>query len=395
MKHLNKIVFFLMLLPLSGIAQQKVIRMQEALDLALQNYPAIKAAKLNIQKQETLKSSAFDFGVTSISTGKDDVKDGNAAGVINFAVSQSDIDFLGIIAKRKYQQSAIDVAKAAYQVTKNDIELLVRSAFNNLLQKKELLKVYQQIDTVYINFEKSAELRYKTEETSKLALLSARAKHSELKLKIKQLQGENLAAVNNLNQYLWLNEPFTVIAEEPEQVLNKNIDNNSELQLMQKQLKRAEREWKMERAGQLPKFSATYQNRKSGGVSGFYSYEVGISIPLFNGTRSKSRAAKTQMLIEQENVNAKRIALKSQLSQKLIAINNLQEVKKYYIEKALPLASEQITASKLAYRLGEINYLEFIQSIETSLNTKIDYINANAEYRTAIAEAIRLMGEAK
>lgn len=395
MKHINKIVLFLMLVPLSGMAQQKVISMQEALSLATQNYPAIKAAKLNIQKQETLKASAFDFGVTSITTGKDDVKDGKAAGVINFSISQADIDILGIGAKRKFQKSAVDVAKAAYQVTKNDIELLVRNAFNNLLLKKELLEVYQQIDTVYTNFEKSAQLRYKTEETSKLALLSAKAKHSELKLRIKQLQGENKAATNNLNQYLWIEEPFTIAAEEPMQVLNKNIDNNSELLLMQKQLKFAEREWKVERAAFLPKFTVMYQNRKAEGVSGYYSYEAGISIPLFNGTRSRSRAAKTQMLIEQENLNTKRIALKSELSQKLIAINNLQEVRNYYIKNALPLANEQIAASKLAYRLGEINYLEFIQGIETSLNTKIDYINANAEYRNAVAEAIRLIGIAK
>ncbi len=395
MKHIKTILLLLLLFPLSGMAQQKIITIQKALELAKQNYPAIKAAKLNIQKQKTLKASAFDFGVTSVSAGEEEVKNGKAAGVINFSISQADIDILGIAAKRKYRKSAVEVAEAAYRVTQNDIELLVRNAFNNLLQKKELLEVYRQIDTVYTNFEKSAELRYKTEETSKLALLSAKAKHSELKLKIKQLQGENEAAVTNLNQYLWIDEPFTVAAEKSQQVIHKNIENNSELILMQQQLKSAEREWKMERAGQLPKFSVTYQNRKAGGVSGYYSYEAGISIPLFNGTRSRSRAAKTQMLIEQENLKTKRLALKSELSQKLIVINNLREVKKYYIERALPLANEQINASRLAYRLGEINYLEFIQSIESSLNTKIDYINANAQYRIAIAEAIRLIGQNK
>lgn len=380
-------------MPLIGNAQNKIITLEEALKLAKQNYPAIKAAQLNIEKQETLKSSAFDLGTTSITTGKDDVKGNNTGAVTNFGIAQNDIDLLGIAAKRRYQNSEVAVAKATYQLTENNIDLLVRNAFNNLLQKKELLNVYRQIDTVYANFVKSAELRYKTEETSKLALLSAKAKYNELELKIKQLEGENKAASANLNQYLWITEPFDISAGKETMLQGEaSVNNNSDLILKEEELKRAEQEWKMQRAGVLPKFSASYQNRKVADVSGFYSYEVGISIPLFSGTRSKSRAAKTQMLIEQENLNTQRISLKSELAQKTIAINNLREVRKYYQEQALPLSNEQINASKLAYRLGEINYLEFIQSIESSLKTKIDFINTNAQYRTAIAEAIRLIG---
>lgn len=380
-------------MPLIGNAQNKIITLEEALKLAKQNYPAIKAAQLNIEKQQKLKSSAFNFGTTSVTTGKEDIKGNKVGAVNNFSIAQSDIDILGMVAKRKYQQAEVDVAKAEYQLTEKNIEFLVRKAYNNLLQKQELLGVYRQIDTVYANFVKSAELRYQTEETSKLALLSAKAKYNELELQIKQLQGENKAATNNLNQYLWIKEPFIVDTKEPLQVLeNTTIDGNIDLILMKKQLNCTEKEWKMECAGILPKFSASYTNRKVDGVSGFYSYEAGISIPLFSGAISKSKAAKTQTLIEQENLKTKRIAIESELQQKLIAINNLKELRKYYKEQALPLANEQINASKLAYRLGEINYLEFIQSIESSLKTKIDFINTNAQYRTAVAEILRLIG---
>ncbi len=396
MKHINKITFVFIIwlsISLKGNSQIKTININDAINLAIENYPAVKAAKLNIEQKQKLKNSAFDFGITSISTGKDDIKNGEPDAVINFGISQSDIDILGIAPKIKYQNSEINVAKIEYEVTANNIELLVRKAFNNLLLQQELLKVYQKIDTVYANFVKSAELRYKTEETSKLALLAAKAKYNELELEIKRLQGEKKAAIENLNQYLWLNEPFTIIEKEEELTVSNDINDNIELKLMREQVNKSEKEWKMERSALLPKFNLTYQNKTFGNVSGYYSYELGLSIPLFNGIKRKSRASKIQILINHENLNARRIALKSELSQKIIAINNINEVKKYYKKHALPLANEQINASKLAYRLGEINYLEFIQSIESSLKTKIDYINVNSEYRTIFAEALNIIGK--
>jgi len=374
--------------------QEKKITIKEALSLAKKNYPAIKAAKLNVIKQNKLKSSAIDLGMTSITTGQDDVKDGNKGGVTTFGISQSDIDIFGILSKNKFQNSEINVAKAEYKLTEANVKLYVRKAFNNLLEIEDLLSVYMKIDSVYKNFVSSAELRYSTGETSKLALLSAMTKYDKLKLQVKKLIGEKAIAKSNLNQYLLIKEPFVIVDSiEIFDISINSFENNSDMLLMQEKLNRSEKEWKMQRAAILPKLSVLYQNRKVSGVSGYYSYEAGISIPLFNGTRSKTRAAKTQMLIEKENMNTKMISLKTELSQKLIALDYLQELRDYYIEHALPLSLEQINASKLAYRLGDINYLQFIESIESSLKINLDYINTNSQYRNAKAELMKLIGK--
>ena len=372
----------------------KKITIKEALNLAKKNYPAIKAAKLNVIKQNKLKSSVIDLGITSITTGQDDVKDGNKGGVTTFGITQSDIDIFGILSKNKFQNSEINVAKAEYQLTEANIELFIRKAFNNLLEIEELLSVYIRIDSVYKNFVSSAELRYSTGETSKLALLSATMKYDQLKLQVKKLMGKKAMAKSNLNQYLLIEEPFVIVdSNEIFDIPLNNLDHNSDILLMKEKLNRSEKEWKMQRAAILPKLSVQYQNRKVSGISGYYSYEAGISIPLFNGTRSKTRASKTQMLIEKENLNTMRVSLKSELSQKLIALSYLKELRDYYINHALPLSLEQINASKLAYSLGEINYLQTIESIESSLKINLDYINTNSQYRNAKAELIKLIGK--
>ena len=58
----------------------------------------------------------------------------------------------------------------------------------------------------------------------------------------------------------------------------------------------------------------------------------------------------------------------------------LQQVLDYYIKEALPLADEQIQASNLAYRLGSIDYVQFIQNTEAAIGTKQGFLMQQVEY---------------
>jgi len=58
----------------------------------------------------------------------------------------------------------------------------------------------------------------------------------------------------------------------------------------------------------------------------------------------------------------------------------LQQVIDYYKTEALPLADEQIQASNLAYRLGSIDYVQFIQNTEAAIRTKQDFLMQQAEF---------------
>ena len=65
----------------------------------------------------------------------------------------------------------------------------------------------------------------------------------------------------------------------------------------------------------------------------------------------------------------------------------------FYINEAIPLADEQIIASNLAYRLGDIDYIQFIQNLEAALNTKIEYIIQQAEYSEIETELKYIIGK--
>ncbi len=378
-------------------AQINIITLDKALQLSEENYPQLKAGRMEVEKQKILKSSAFDFGTTSLSTGKDDVKDGNAGAVINFGISQSDIDIFGMLANSKLQRAKVQLAEAGFDIVKKQITLEVRKAYNNLVFYEKTLDVYKQIDSVYSNFVKAAQLRTKTGESSKLALLNASAKYRELQVQIKRTMGEKKAAKYKLNQFLLQEEDFSIDKNSYPELNIDNIDtslletNNVQIAFLHEKINVAEREWKQNRAQWLPKLSLSYANKTVDGEHGFYGYEAGLSFSLFNGQLSKTKSAKLQTEIERENLYTAKLELASLLQQLLSKYNSLLDLQEYYKEKALPLSDEQIKSSTLAYKLGEIDYMNYIQNIESALTIKLNYISADLEFRNIQSEIIYLL----
>ena len=152
--------------------------------------------------------------------------------------------------------------------------------------------------------------------------------------------------------------------------------------------------WNAEKANFLPKLNLGYALQSVDGQSGFYSWEAGISVPLFFFSQAgKTKAAKLDFQIAGQELNQKKLELMAQYNQLLNRILVLENVIDYYIIEALPLAEEQIQASNLAYRLGSIDYVQFIQNIESAINTKQAFLNQEAEYYELSAELKFITGK--
>jgi cobalt-zinc-cadmium resistance protein CzcA len=71
----------------------------------------------------------------------------------------------------------------------------------------------------------------------------------------------------------------------------------------------------------------------------------------------------------------------------------LKQVIDYYRNEALPLAEEQIQATNLAYKLGSIDYVQFIQNLESAITTKQDFLKQQAEYLELSAQLKYITGK--
>ncbi len=143
----------------------------------------------------------------------------------------------------------------------------------------------------------------------------------------------------------------------------------------------AKNEWKKEKSGYLPKINLGYLKQSVDGVSGFSGWEAGISMPLIFLSKSGTvKASELNYKIAEQNFKQKSLELNTKYT---VLINRYKVLKKlieYYQIEAIPLAEEQIKASGIAYKSGSIDYLQFIQSIETAVNTKQEFLLRQTEY---------------
>jgi len=368
---------------------QQIVTLNEALEIANKNYPAIRVAELNVQKTEALKATAYDFGNTRISTGKDEILNGNAGSITKISLEQSDIDLFGIPAKRNLIKAEIQLAEADLNSTKKNLDKEVSKAYFNLIFAEQYVQLYYQIDSIYENFKRAASLRYTTQQTSKLEFISANAKYKQLQILIQKAIKDKNIAKNKLNQYLLLETDFNIDIDQTidlDFTTSFSIDQNPILEIYDKEINRSKQEWKVEKSAFFPKFDLSYNKQTIDGINGYYGFESGLSIPLvFFSQKSKTKAAKINIQsCEQKYLEIKQEMLFS-LNQKRNEYSSLKELIDYYIKEAIPLANEQITASRLAYKLGSIDYIQFIQNIETAINTKQEYLlNKNQLVNTAV-----------
>jgi len=395
-------IFIITLFIFSGRveAQDSPITLQQAIERAYEKYPSIKAASLEVDKQKALKATAYELGSTSIYTGKEEVSN-NSLGIQNkIGIEQSNIDVFGIFAKSnlynaKNQQAMSGMNLAEYALAR-DVSL---AWYNAVFAKKQWL-LFNQLDTLYAAFQKAAELRYKTQATSKIEYLSAAAKYKELQVNIKKAESKYLATLQLLNQYLLYPKAVDVNIQNLEgHVFNNSsesdsLDGSPLLNYYSTGVDVAELAWKAEKSNILPKFSLGYKVQAVDGNSGFYGWEAGISVPLvFFSQSGKNKASKIDFQIVGQQYEQAQLELSAVYNQQISRLNALSQVIDYYQTDALPLADEQIEASKLAYRLGNIDYIQFIQNVEAAIDTKQGFLMQQAEYFELSAQLKYLTGK--
>ena len=393
MKRLNVGIIALLLitglLGFSGLAsaqETKILSLDEALEIAKENFPSTKIAALQVEKQRALKIATFDPGNTSVYTGKEEAGKG-VPGIENtIGIAQADIELLAIPAKSRLNNSMLELAEMNSQLTERSLVRDVGLAWYTALSAKMQLQLYQQLDSVYNDFLKAAELRYKTQETSRIEYLSASAKFQELMVNIKKAGSRYHTALQHLNQYLMLPEIIEIGGTGPEPELSTpkfpdTLDNAMLLNIYRQQVLVSEAEWKAERADFLPKFNLGYALQTVDGNEGFYAWEAGINIPLLPFSQAgKVKAARIDRDIAGHEYLQKESEVKAAYQELVGRYKISKEVLQYYQDNALSLADEQIGAAKLGYRLGSLDYLQFIQNIELAIKTKQDYLSVLSEY---------------
>ena len=382
--------------PIQAPDSLPAISVDEAIDRAKTNYPLIEAARLEIENQEALKKTAWDFGQTQIFTGKEEAFNGNANvplengrdGVYTrIGIQQQNIDILGIGPRRKLQMEEVALAESALDLNLLEVEREVSIAWSNTYAAKSQYMLYQVLDSIFSEFERAARIRYEQEATSNLEYLAATNQARQITLQKEQFFHDYQSALQRLNLWLVSDTLFTVRMSEPEQLtmpianISDSVRGHPLEDWRRQQLNVADSRLRVARAAQLPTLSAQYGLQEIAGRKGFYTYQIGVNIPLsFLPVLGRSQSARVEREIARQNLHQAQLEVQSTYKSLLQEYRKWLYSWQYYQEEALPLARQQREGATIAYREGAIDYVTFIQNMRSAIETEVNSWNALGRY---------------
>jgi cobalt-zinc-cadmium resistance protein CzcA len=372
------------------------LNLDDAIKIALQNNPGLKSAQYSVEQQNALSKTVFDFGKTNIIYNKDNTPP-NSNYDIGFSQT---ISFPTVyLQQNSLQNQNISLSEKSYEAVKAELIKNVKSAYYKLVYGKEFLRLHIYQDSIYANFSKVAEVRFKTGETSNLERLSAQSKYQEVVLQRKQAEADLIIYEKELQKFLNVNEPIELIDTTLGKIQNDTtsdssaIENNPFINFYKQKINVSEAQHGLEVHKLLPNLSFGYSKLTNNSVFNYYGYQVGISIPLwFFPQQGRIEAASVGEKIAESDYQNYRLLIQSSYQQQLKEYQKWKEQMDYYETIGLKQADEILKVAELSYRNGEIGYIEFIQNISQAIGIKTQYLDALNKYNQSVINLNYFLG---
>ncbi|MEC7772143.1 MAG: CusA/CzcA family heavy metal efflux RND transporter [Bacteroidota bacterium] len=371
----------------------QVVTLEEAIAMAKENYPSLKESQAFIAREQALKGTSFDLGNTQVFTGKEEFGNDLPGVQTTIGVQQGNIDLLSGFSKSRFYRERVKLGETFYAVNEQQLIRNVMQAYDRIKFNKAQLRFAEQMDSVYANFRTAAQLRYDTGETGKLEFISASSEYQQIQVLRQQAYDDIEIAKRALKQYLGIDQEIETVEMpyEPMDFIGRldstSIANNPMLQYTMQNAEVSKANIGVEKAQFLPKFNLTYGRQVVDDVSGFNTYQAGISIPLwFFPQKSRVKAAKAEAMMAENQYLEQKAVTESRVSQLIKSLEKTQKTLDYYQEGALLLAEEQITTAELASMEGEIDYVNYITILNSAIRIKQNHLQFIYQYNQQFIE---------
>ena len=373
----------------------KIQSADQAIGIALENNGAVKAGQLRLNAAKVLEKTAGELPKLNLGT---ELGQFNSHQFDNsFQVSQT-LPFPGLFTARKQLAQAESKASALEnRGTVNDLRKRVRISYYQILYLQHNQQQLAYLDSLYQDFIRIAELRFQTGDTKKLDITNTRVQKGKIALLATQNGTYLNAAYQNLQMLLNTRDSLEITPTSDyqplplEQLLDStDITLHPMVQALYQKSAVAAKNARVEKAKNAPDLTVGYNNQSLIGLQNIsgqerlidggkrFSYiNIGIAIPLSIGAgKARVRASQLESDAAMAEAEQKTKDLQSSLANAVSQYQQDQLSYQYYKEQALPSAAQIVEAAKTGYTLGDIGYVEFLYSLETATDIRLNYLKS-------------------
>ncbi len=377
-------------------AQTKPLDLGGLKQLAFENNTQLRASRLSVDRAGVLVKSAYNINKTQIfyQQEKDDI--GTNTGTLNTFGATQNFAFPTVYsASKKVKKAMVNSADASFYLLKQRIENNLTSAYYQYLYSKEKEQVYYRIDSLYGEFSHNASRRFELGETNYLEKITAKSKQKQIETLYKQSQKDvQLAYIQikkitqSKGEFEIKNPPLSKLKIE-----QSAIESNQGLAYFQEQKKLKEAQTHLEKQKLMPGMALLYSYGDNtlldGGISIF---QVGLNIPLFYGAqKSKVKASKISQEIIEQKADNYNLLLEAKQNQLLAQLYKYNEALGYYESEGRTLSEVILKTAILSFANGEIDFFQYIQSIENSYRITLTYLENLKQYNQTVIQINNLI----
>lgn len=392
-----------MLYAASGFAEPGSLTIEQALALARDQSPELRAAHARAQAAgQDIRAAGLwnnpELGFEAENIGGDN--NGMNRGEYTLGISQ-EFPLSGRIGKAKdVARYGMNAADQAIQLTEREFDVMVRSTFTRVIALQEIAKVRKDQEVLARGFADAATKRFKAGGASELDTLQADSRYEEARLATldieKQMEGstKNLASLLGV-PFSELGRPTGDFYHQLDDARKVSVGNSyPALQRFQSLEDQARAEAKLARSQSIPDLTlgAGVRYQEEGDTQ---SFVLGVSMPLTFVKRGRYESAAS--MLRADAISAERDRLQRDLQQNLTRVmvryDSASVQANRHRDILLPKAAKGYELSRAGYEAGRYSALEVILAQQHFTETNIRYIESLLDARLALAEMTKYISE--
>ncbi|MFN0031273.1 MAG: TolC family protein [Flavobacteriales bacterium] len=385
---MNSRIFILSILVLfvfvSAAQAQRIITQEEAIQLAIQQHPLLKAYNSRVGASHAMEKTAVSLANPSIYT---EAPTGN---FYTIGISQT-LEFPTVYSRQSAALKAqTDVSIKQLELVKRELILEVSKAFAEAQYAVTLAENLRLQDSLYSALQLAAQRKFDAGEIDAMQNSFATLQHGLVHQQWMKAQHDERIALHQLTHSFADSSLVTVALFHEAQIQTFNVEMKPQsaiIDLANSVVLASEKNLSAQKSRAMPGLMFGYLNQGQRGSDSQYNFQAGITIPVWwwqysaknKATKAAHEAAKFELQATELEVHTLQVQHLEELQSAQINLN-------YYIQSALPLAEQLRNQSQRFFEAGESDYMQHLRTLNDVLQVRIQYITAARDYALAIAE---------
>ena len=387
-KPLSILILIFGLGSLSIQAQQPQDELNYLINIAHQNNLELQMSTMQVEKAHLEMQSAVQFEKSNVYFNQDQNNLASNDKPLNvFGIEQRFLFPTTYANQRKLKKNEWEQAGYEREILQKKIAKEVSDLYIQLVYLKHQKMVHNQLDSLYTLFSKGESLKFEVGESNYLQKITAISKSQQIKI---QLQNTDLEITKTLESLKLLiqNDTLKIKANEFEKLTLNNLSYSNSLIKKTNELseKSSEMQWKQTKQAWLPDFNASYFQGINDGLSQSLSgFQVGVEIPLlFFGKSKQTQAAKVKYEMAQIQSLQNEKQWNSEYLKLWKEFENTAQTLEILTHQKTSFAPEILKFAEMGFKNGDLDFFDYLQSIENAQNIELNYLKTLFDYNNTI-----------